>query len=238
MTTFAPAMPHGPITKIADGVHVVRSGFRMGPGVVISRTMTIVETGDGLALLNAARLSDEAHAELERIGPIKHLIKLSDSHGLDEPYFVDRYKPEVWTLEGVTSIAGTRRLGPDSPMRDGRVLALPGAKGWREVMYWAPNGGGTLIACDALQNHVDLEGTSLMARLVTPLMGFTGGLIVPSMWRKYQKIAGAQVRAAFAPALALSFVNVVTGHGPAITGDADTETRTAVASASASVKTS
>jgi hypothetical protein len=230
--SFAPALPHGPITKITDGVHIVRSGFRMGPGVVISRTMTILETGDGLAVLNAARLSDEGHAALERLGPIKHLVKLSDSHGLDEPYFVDRYKPEVWTLEGVKSIGGTRKLGPDSPLREGRVVALPGASGWREVMYWAPNGGGTLVACDALQNHADTEGASFMARLITPLMGFKGGLIVAPMWRKYQKVAGAQVSAAFAPALELSFANVITGHGPAIVGGADAITRSAVQSAS------
>src|SRR3954447_24916246 len=108
MATFPAALPHGPITKVVDGVYSVRSGFRMGPGVVISRTMTIVQADDGLALLNAARLSDEGHAELERIGPIKHLIKLSDSHGVDEPYFIDRYKPEVWTLDGVKKIASTR----------------------------------------------------------------------------------------------------------------------------------
>lgn len=230
--TFPAALQHGPITKIVEGVFAVRSGFQMGPGVRISRTMTVVQTEDGLALLNAARLSDEAHAELERIGPIKHLIKLSDSHGIDEPYFVDRYKPEVWTLDGVTHVRGTRRLGPDSPLRDARVLALPGANGWRECMYWLPNGGGTLVACDALQNHADTEGASFLAKLVTPMMGFKGGLIVAPMWRKYQKVRGPQVRAAFEPALELSFANVVTGHGPAIQGRADAMTRAAIERAS------
>ena len=218
---------------MVDGVYSVRSGFRMGPGVVISRTMTIVQADDGLVLLNAARLSDEGHAELEHIGPIKHLIKLSDSHGIDEPYFIDRYKPEVWTLEGVRQIASTRRLGPDSPLRDARVVEFPGISGWRECAYWVPNGSGTLIACDALQNHADTEGTSLLARVITPLMGFKGGLIVAPMWRKYQKVAGAQVGAAFAPTLELPFANAVTGHGPAFVGGAKAQVSAAVQRASA-----
>lgn len=197
--------------------------------------MTVIEAGDGLAVLNAARLSEDGHAELERIGPVKHLIKLSDSHGVDEPYFVDRYKPEVWTLDGVKSIAGTRRLGPDNPLSGGKVIALSGINGWRECMYLAPQGGGTLIACDALQNHADMEGASFVARLITPLMGFKGGLIVAPMWRKYQKVSGLHVAAAFEPALALSFANVVTGHGPALTYDASALVRGAVERASATV---
>jgi hypothetical protein len=231
--TFPAALPHGPITQVLPGVFSVRSGFRMGPGVTISRTMTLLQADDGLVVLNAARLSEEGCAELERIGPVKHLIKLSDSHGIDEPYFIARYKPEVWTLEGVKHIAGTRRLGPDSPLREGRVLALPGANGWRECMYLAPHGGGTLVACDALQNHADLEGVSFVARIITPLMGFKGGLIVAPMWRRLHKLSGAQVSAAFAPALALPFANVITGHGPAICGGADDATRAAVQRASA-----
>jgi len=231
---FPAALPHGPITKVVDGVYVVRSGFRMGPGVVISRTMTVVQADDGLTVMNAARLSEEGLAELERLGPIKHLVKLSDSHGIDEPYFVDRYKPEVWTLDGVKHLAGTRRLGPDGPLSAGRVIALPGATGWRECMYWLPNGGGTLVACDALQNHADTEGASFVARLITPMMGFKGGLIVAPMWRKYQKVVGSQVSAAFAPALELSFSNVITGHGPAIAGGADAATRAAVERGAAS----
>jgi hypothetical protein len=231
--TFPAALPHGPITQVVEGIYSVRSAFRMGPGVTISRTMTLVRVDDGLAVFNAARLSDAGHAELERMGPIKHLIKLSDSHGVDEPYFIDRYKPEVWTLDGVTRIAGTRRLDTDKLLPGGRSVALPGATGWRECMYLAPHGGGTLIACDALQNHADSEGNSFVARIITPLMGFKGGLIVAPMWRKYQKLSGAGVRTAFASTLALELANVITGHGPAIVGGADVAVRAAVELASA-----
>src|SRR5689334_17709745 len=94
--SFPKALAHGPISKVIDGVHVVRGGFQMGPGIVIGRTMTIVETSDGLAVLNAMRLTEEGHAQLDRLGKVKHVVHLSDSHGADEPFYVERNAPEVW----------------------------------------------------------------------------------------------------------------------------------------------
>jgi hypothetical protein len=233
---FAPALPHDPITKLADGVHAVRGTFQMGPALRISRTMTILEGADGLVVLNAMRLSEEGEAALAKLGPVKHLVKLSESHGVDEPYFVHRYEPEVWSMPevrhqpGVTSM---RELGSDGPIAGGRMFGFPGTSGWKEVAYLVPSGGGTLVTCDSLQHHVDTKHASLFARMMTPMMGFKGGLIVAPMWRKYQKISGEQVKSAFAELLAQPFANLVTGHGPAIVGGADAQARSAVETASA-----
>ncbi len=231
---FPPALFHGPITRVVDGVYMVRGGFQLGPGMLISRTMTIVAGDDGLSIFNALRLSEAAEAELEKLGKVKHLVKLSDSHGCDEPYFVDRYKPEVWAMPDAKhhrGVASTRELGPEGPNAGGRVFGFPGTSGWRESGYWIPNGGGTLITCDALQNHADTEHTSFLARLMTPLMGFKGGVIVASMWRKYQKVAGPQVKSAFAEVSTQPFANLITGHGPAVVGDADARVRAAIEAA-------
>jgi hypothetical protein len=233
---FAPALLHGPITRVADGVHIVRGTFRMGPGVAIGRTMTILEASDGLVVLNAIRLSEAGQAALDALGKVKHLVKLSDSHGVDEPFYAQQHRPEVWTLPNAnvgTSVTRTRTLGPDGPIAGGVVIDFPGTSGWSECGYLVPTGGGTLVACDALQNHSDFEGTSFLGRVITPLMGFKGGLIVAPMWRKYQKVAGAQVRKAFEPLRDRPFQNLVTGHGPAVVGDADARTRAAIEAASA-----
>jgi hypothetical protein len=84
-----------------------------------------------------------------------------------------------------------------------------------------------------VQNHVDGEHTSFLARVMTPLMGFKGGVIVAPMWRNIQKVKGAQVTAALAQVSALSFANLVTGHGPAVVGGADAIVRGAIERASA-----
>jgi hypothetical protein len=230
--TFPAALAHGPITRVADGVHVVRGTFKMR-GMRIGRTMTIVEGDDGLVILNAVRLDASGEAELERLGKVAHLVKLSDSHGLDEPYYADRFKPVVWTLEGA-SVAGatsTKQLGPETPLSDGTLLRFPGATAWKESAMHIARGGGTLVTCDAIQNHADADGVSFMGRLMMPILGFKGGVISAPMWRRFQKMKGAAVTAAYAPVVERSFANLVTGHGPAHIGGADEQVRAAVARA-------
>ena len=81
--SFAPSLPHGPLTRIVDGVHLVRGRYPMGPGVIISRTMTVVETPDGLVLLNAVRLDDAGLAELDELGKVRHLVNGIVGRGVD-----------------------------------------------------------------------------------------------------------------------------------------------------------
>lgn len=232
--SFPAALPHGPLTRVVDGVYAVRGTFRMGPGMTIGRTMTIVTAPDGLVVFNAVRLSAEGEQELAKLGVVKHLVKLSDSHGLDEPYYVDRFRPEVWVVRGSKSgkVKATRTLGPDAPIAGASVVEFPGTSGWAECAVWIPNAGGTLITCDVLQNHCDTEGASTFAKLVTPLLGFQGGVIVASMWRKQQKVSGAAVRDAVSGLLAKPFENLVTGHGPAVVGGASERVREAIDAAS------
>lgn len=232
--SFPEALAHGPITRVVDGVHCVRGSFRMAPGMTIGRTMTIVEAPDGLVILNAIRLSTEGEAALGALGEVRHLIKLSDSHGIDEPYYVDRFTPETWVVRGSrsTRIASKHALGPESPIPGASVIEFPGTSGWTECALWIPNAGGTLITCDALQNHCDAEGASLMARLMTPLLGFEGGVIVAPMWRKQQKVSGEGVRRALAGLLERPFANLITGHGPAVVGGASKLARVAIDQAS------
>jgi hypothetical protein len=231
--SFPAPLPHGPITRVVDRVFLVRGSFQMGPLMRIGRTMTVLQHDDGLVVLNAVRLSSEGEEALDRLGKVKHLVKLSDSHGLDEPYYVHRYAPTIWASAGakLTRISATHELGPASPIRDALVVDFPGATGWREAALWVPHGEGTLIACDALQNHVDAEGTSALARVMTPLMGFKGGVIVAPMWRRFQKVQGPAVERAFGQAMARRFANLITGHGPAVIGGAHELVRSAIARA-------
>lgn len=67
---------------------------------------------------------------------------------------------------------------------------------------------------------------------MTSVMGFKGGVIVPPMWRRFQKLKGAAVRDALSGLTELSFENLVTGHGPPVAGGADTLVRAAIERAS------
>jgi hypothetical protein len=109
------------------------------------------------------------------------------------------------------------------------VIEITGVAGARECALWVPAGGGTLITCDALQNHDGSEQyASWFARIMTPLLGFKGGVIVASMWRKHRKVAGARIREVLAPLLERRFENLVTGHGPPVIGGAHELARAAI----------
>ena len=96
-----------------------------------------------------------------------------------------------------------------------------------------PNGGGTLVTCDAVQNCADTDRASFAGRIMMSLMGFKGEVVVPPMWRKFQKLSGDALRDAVSPLSELSFENLVTGHGPPIVGGADSLVRNAIQSVTA-----
>lgn len=230
MASHPESLAHGAIAKVADDVYCVRGGFKMGPGVVISRTMTLIVAGDGLVVFNAVRLNDETEAELEGIGPVKHLVKLSDSHAVDEPYYAEHYKATVWSIPGADlgGLTADKTFGPDGPIPGGVVVDFGETKGWREAAYLVPQGGGTLITCDAVQNHCDGEGASFGGKIMMSLMGFKGGVLVPPMWRRFQKLKGPALTETLSGLKGLSFENLVTGHGPPIVGGADSIVHAAI----------
>ena len=235
MARFPAPVAHGPLTTVVDGIACVRGGFRMGPGITIGRTMTVVTTDDGLVVLNAVRLTDEVQAQLDALGKVKHLVKLSDAHSVDEPFYVDRYGPVLWSLPGADmgKLSVDRTLGPDGPIAGAVVVDYGRTVSSREAAYQVPMGGGTLVTCDAIQNCVDKEGASFGGGLMTSLMGFKGGVIVPPMWRRFQKVSGAAVAETLSGLTELSFENLVSGHGPPVVGGADALVHAAIVRASA-----
>lgn len=224
---FKPATAHGPFLDVAPGVRAVRGTFGMGPGMVISRTMTVVDGDDGPCVINAVRLNAAAEAELTRRGPVRHVVKLADGHGVDDPYML-KDGATFWSTAQARhpKIPRGRTLGPDAPVPGMVVLPIGNTS---EAALWLPAGGGTLITCDSVQNHVDAEGQSWMARQITPWLGFHGEVLVAApLWRRAHKLDLDGVRRAMAPLLERPFENLVTGHGPPVIGGAGEKLRRAV----------
>jgi hypothetical protein len=195
--------------------------------------MTIVEGDDGLVILNPVRLSEDRQVELDALGRVAHLVKLSDAHFVDEPFYCNRYRPAFWTLPGANlrGLRSDHTFGPDGPVSGGVVINFPQATRAREAAYFVPCGGGTLVTCDAVQNPADTERLSFLARVVTPLLGFRGGVRIPPMWQRLQKVSRPMLRPMFQPIADMSFENLVTGHGPPVIGGADRVVRAAISSA-------
>ena len=101
MSDFPAAMPHGPITEVFPDVFFVTGTMRgefFGTMWQFSRNMTIVRDGRDLTLVNSVRLSPDGLAQLDKLGTVKNVVRLGDMHGLDDAFYVDRYRATFWAL--------------------------------------------------------------------------------------------------------------------------------------------
>ncbi len=106
--------PHRSIEEIAEGVFWVQGSVKMGTGIRISRNMVVVRSGDELTLISAVRLSTEGEAALEKLGKVKHVVKIGAFHGRDDAYSVSRFGAAYWN-------AGEAR--PEEPKPDHQLSA-------------------------------------------------------------------------------------------------------------------
>jgi hypothetical protein len=118
--SFPPAPPHGELREIFDGVHFVTGQVRIGSPIPmrLSRSMTVVRSGESLALLNSMRLDDDGLKALDALGKVEHVIRIGAFHGMDDPFYQQRYGATVWALAGSAYMRGFE--ASDDPA-DGRI---------------------------------------------------------------------------------------------------------------------
>lgn len=107
-TMFPSATSHGSIRQIFENIFVVQGSVVMGPGIQISRSMTVVRQNNSLTLISAIRLNEEGLKQLESLGEIKHVIRLGAYHlghmnGMDDEFYLNRYGAKLWLLPGMES---------------------------------------------------------------------------------------------------------------------------------------
>ena len=221
MSDFPPPEPHEPIQEIWDGVFWVRGSVRMGPGLRIPRNMAVVRDGDDLTLVSSVRLSKEGEAELEKLGTVKHVVKIG-IHGMDDAYCVQRFGATYWAPEGTFAEGGpkheTLREGGDLPISDATLFSFHDTKK-PEAAILLSREGGILLTCDSVQNWVGLDGCSLVARGVMRAMGFLHPMNIGPPWRKLMTKEGGSLLGDFDRLTALPFDHALGGHGdPAVGG--------------------
>jgi hypothetical protein len=103
--------PHDPIEQIGEDVFMVRGSVKLNPVLRITRNMAIVRHGGELTLINPLRLSETELARLDAMGEVKHVVRMGAFHGMDDPFYVDRYRPRFWSQSGGCSASAE----PSSP---------------------------------------------------------------------------------------------------------------------------
>jgi hypothetical protein len=161
MGKYHDVMPHGPIREVLKDVFFVTGTMKnefFGSMWQFSRNMTIVREDGKLTILNSVRLNDEGLAELDRLGQVVNVVRLGDMHGVDDPFYVDRYKAKFWALPDMKTQEG---LPIDQPLTEGGELPFKNAALFvfkttkrPECIIRLDRDGGIMIACDSLQNWV------------------------------------------------------------------------------------
>lgn len=137
---FADALPHGPIRQVFPDVFFVAGSFVKGKILRFSRNMIVVRDRGDLTLINTVRLSDAGLNELDELGTVRHVMKLGFYHGIDDPYYVDRYDAKLWAHSGHVHDAGlqtTMEMHEDGelPFSSGSLFVYRTAKKPEAVVH-------------------------------------------------------------------------------------------------------
>ena len=215
-TQFPKAQKHGPIEEIFPNVFFVAGSMRMGFAMRINRNMVIVRDGQDLTLVNPIRLSPKGEDELNKLGTVKHVIRLGCFHGLDDAYCVDRFDATFWCQENSDHYA-------DPPvqevLQEGGALPIPNAHLFAFQLVKKPEAAlllkdcGLLITCDSLQNYENKSGMSLLAGIMMSFLGFTMDTLIGPMWLKFQTPEGGSLEPDYRRLLELDFQHLVSAHG-------------------------
>lgn len=231
--TFPQAYPHGELKELFKDLFFVTGSLKM-PGrlpIQFSRNMTVVREADRLTLINSIRLDESGLAALERLGEIKGVVRLAGFHGMDDPFYKDRYGATVWAVKGqpyttgfnVQASADDDYFKPDIEMDAQTKLPID-----RTTLYLfscrPPEGmlvlereGGVIVSGDCLQNWRKTDRYfSLPAKLMMKVMGFIKPCNIGPGWLKMAKPDAKEIRGI----LDLDFEHVLPAHGTAVIGGA------------------
>ena len=217
MTNHAPVLPHGSIEEIVDDVFWVQGSAQLAPGMRLTRNMVIVRSGDDLTVVSPVRLSPAGETELERLGTVRHVVKIGFFHGIDDAYYLERFGATYWALPDGTrpeDPTPENELRPDSlPINDAELFEFHDTIN-KEGALLIRRAGGVLITCDAVQHWSNTKGCSPPARLVSHLIGFRRrpAQIGPP-WRKRMTPKGASLKSDFERLAGLDFTHLIGAHG-------------------------
>ncbi len=220
---FAPVYPHGSPQQIADDVFVVRGSIKMNPLIRITRNMVVVRHEGELTLVNPVRMSEAGLAELDGLGKVTNLLRLGAFHGIDDPFYMQRYQPTFWSQAG-----GTTYIKPniDRELSDDCELPFPGSTFFAfdgtiqpEGAIVLDKGPGLLLTTDAIQHYGDYSYSNLLARMMLPFLGFSKATLVGPIWLKVMTPEGASLKDNFTRLLQLSFDSLVAAHGTFLAND-------------------
>lgn len=217
MTGNTPIYPHGNVEEIAEDIFMLRGSIKMNPLLRITRNMGIIRNGDELSLINPVRVSIKVEAQIAKLGQIKHVIRLGCFHGVDDPYYVEKFGAQMWAqLGGTTYTVPKIDKELDSvaplPFDNAEIFEFAGTT-QPESALLIKRGTGILFTCDAIQNYGDYSYNNIVAKILMPFIGFPRTTIIGPIWLKYQTPEDETLEPEFRRLLGLKFDRLLAAHG-------------------------
>jgi hypothetical protein len=233
-TSYPQVTPHDPPLQLAEHLFVVYGCVQPSPIARFSRNMVIVRQQNQLTLINPVRMSEEGLSQLEALGEVTHVLRLGPMHGMDDPFYIDRYKADFWAFPG-----GKTYTQPaiDHELADGVALPFSNAKLFvfkhmtqTEGAVLLERSPGILVTCDAIQSYATpphSPHTNFLARLLMPLIGFPHKTLIGPMWMKLLVADREGMKTEFERLLQLDFDQLISAHGTFLASNAHTEVQRA-----------
>jgi len=217
---YRPVAPHGDLEEVADNVYVIMGSHVFVKGLRFGLTMTIVKQGNELTIINPYRLRQEVEDQVLKLGTIKHLVRISSMHGACDQYFIDKHQCTYWDLpapEGKLP-KGDQILkeGGEFPIDGAKILMMENLKA-PECVVWIPNGGGTLLTADIIQNGRPRPHNSWGGNLFNRAVGFlkVPHCGCPAFYRTNVDIGKDMYKPNFPRILELEFETIMPGKSNA-----------------------
>ena len=228
--SYPDVLPHDPPKQIAEDLFVVHGCVRLSAVARFTRNMAIVRDQGQLTLINPVRMDDTGLLNLEALGEVSHVLRLGPMHGMDDPFYVDRYDADFWSFEGGTTyttptIAHTLVEGGALPFPDAGLFAFSHMTE-PEGAILLERAPGVLLTCDAIQSYATpphRPHTNLLTQLIMPLRGFPRETLIGPMWMKFLVEDQKGMRSEFERLLKLDFDQLLSAHGTFITKNAHAE---------------
>ena len=201
---FPEVQRHGDLAELFPGVHLVTGsvGLKGPPPMRFSRNMTVIVQDGEVSLINSVRLDDAGLAALEALGTVSHVFRLAGFHGMDDPFYKDRYGAKVWSVDapylagfgdGSTPYFKADTVIDEStalPLKDTRLVAIKSAK-TAEALLHLDRESGILISGDCLQNWGRTNRYfNIPGRVMMKMLGFIKPHNVGPGWLKAAKPTG------------------------------------------------
>lgn len=221
MSQYPDVTVHGDIQSLFDDVFFVQGSVMMAPSFRISRNMIIVREGHDLTLISGVRLNEDGLKALDKLGQVKHVIRLGAYHlgaqnGLDDAFYLDRYNAHHWLMEDMTSIVDIAKQkvlkdNAELPFRGAIFISYPSSN-LPEGLILLERDKGILISADSLQNWLADEYFSDNALAMMQKMGFIRPANIGPEWLRHCE----PNKADFDRVMRFDFNHLIPSHGQPI----------------------